>query len=247
MKPVDGDVKSTTLNGQKAYFLRAQPQGDRPISGVSFIVSTPGLSAAVHGKLASEDWGCVVTVPGTPLPAGLGFVHDGPLMLSLHGRDQPSVECGQHYTCYATTDMGTAEFEVLFQQFLSTCLPCTMQGEAEPAIAVGGDDDDDDTWPGDRLVSACVMALYNLAATTEEPNIRLLARLFARHLRAVDPGFQEVLRIGPLADMVATALSCCTVRDPFLEAHVSDARARLADVLGYTLPAPAYEPDRVSH
>lgn len=242
--PVDGDVKKTMVAGQKVYFLRSQPRGLRPISGVSFFTPAAGLSGAAHGNLGSEAVGCAVTVPGTRLPPGLGIVHDGPLMLRLHGVDQPSVECGQHYTVYATADMAAADFEVLFQQLMSSCVPCTMQGQAEPATAFLVDDGDG--WPGDPLVSACVMALDNLAATAENPNTRLFARVFALHLQAVDPGFEEVLRIGPLADMAAAALCSYTVRDPFLLTHVCDARDRLADTLGYTLPGPAYEPHWVS-
>jgi len=242
-QPVDGDVRKTTVAGEKVYFLRSQPRGQRPISGVSLFTPSAEFGPAVHGNLGSEAVGCAVTVPGTLLPAGLGIVHDGPLKLRLHGTDQPSVECGQHYTVYATADITAADFEVLFHQLMSTCLPCSMQGQAEPAFAV----DDDDGWPGDPLVCACVMALDELAATTENPNTRLFAKLFAVHLQAVDPGFEEVLRIGPLADMAAAALSSYTVRDPFLLTHACDARDRLADTLGYTLPAPAYEPHWVAH
>lgn len=241
-QPVDGDVKKTTVAGEKVYVVRGQPRGQRPISGVSLFISAAGFGAATHGNLGSETAGCAVTVPGTLLPAGLGIVHDGPLKLRLHGMDQPPVECGQHYTLYAAVDMVAAEFEVLFQQFMSTCLPCTMQGQADPAFVV----DDEDDWPGDPLVSACVMALDDLAATTTNPNTKLFAKLFALHLQAVDPGFEEVLRIGPLADMAAAALSSFYVCDPFLLSHVCDARDRLADTLGYALPPPTYEPHWVS-
>ena len=241
-RPVDGDVKSTMVAGQKVYFLRSQPRGQRPISGVSLFVPAASFSAT-HIFMGSNTVGCVVTVPGTPLPAGLGLVHDGQLMLRLYGADHPSVECGQHYTVYATADMAATDFEVLFQELMSTCVPCTMQGQADPALAV---DNDDDGMPGDPLVSACVMALDNLVATTDSPNTRLLARLFAQHLQAADPDFTEVLRIGPLADMAAAALSGFTVRDPILLTHMCDARDRLAYELGYSLPAPPYEPHWVS-
>ena len=240
-KPVDGDVNSTMVAGQKVYLLRSQPRGQRPISGVSLFVPAANFNAA-HIFLGSNAVGCALTVPGTPLPAGLGLKHDGQLMLRLYGVDHPSVECGQHYTVYATADMAATDFEVLFQELMSTCLPCAIQGQAEPALAM----DNDDGLPGDPLVSACVMALDNLVGTTDNPNTRLFAKLYAQHLQAADPDLKEVLRIGPLADMVAAAISSCTVCDPLLLTHVCDARDRLAYELGYSLPAPSYEPHWVN-
>ena len=83
----------------------------------------------------------------------------------------------------------------------------------------------------DRLTRVAVHALDGLSANSGDPNTQLLAFLFARHLVATDMAFSELLSIGPIACMVATALEAWIVRDPFLMSSVYEAQDLLAAVL----------------
>mmetsp|Transcript_34953 Transcript_34953/g.77726 ORF Transcript_34953/g.77726 Transcript_34953/m.77726 type:complete len:359 (-) Transcript_34953:566-1642(-) len=236
--PTDGDVKKKTVNNQRVYFVRAQPRGQHPIRGVSFFEPAPGFLRAIHKHLGQHVVGCVVTVPGTPLPSFMRFVNDKELMLKLYGDDQ-EITCGQHWTLYTTTEMAASEFEAAFQQLVTSCVPCSIQGnaEAEPDLDVDMDD-----MPGDTLTRASVMALDHLAKHTEDPNVKLFAHLYALHMRATDMAFEEVLQFGPMASMVAAALVAWTVRDPFLLVDACRVRDHLAATLEMEVAGPQYEP-----
>lgn len=243
---MDGDVLT---DGQT---LRMQPRGGR-WRGASFFVPNPALFAPVQkyiGDLAQTapqagSVVCAVTVPGTPLPAGLGLINDGPLNLRLRGPHEPVVTAGDHYTLYAATAMTTAAFEASFDQLMSSCVPCHMEGQAE---ATHTDlDVDDTTLPSDPRTSSCVMALTELAAATDSPNTRVFASLIARHLAATEVGFEAaVLAFTPAAHMAAAALEVWTVRDPFLLTDACEARDMLALALGIKLSGPKYMPYWVS-
>lgn len=240
-RPVDGDVISSTVDGQKVYSLRAQPRGARPALGVSFFTPSPNLSAPTHLYQAHEALGCRVTTPHTPLPGGMRLVNDGPLLLRLRGAEQP-VEFGEHWTLYAAEDMPTTRFEQGYDQLGTACAPCNMAGQAGPASVCWEDEVDMDELPGDKQTRACTMALDDLAAASSDPNVRWFGSLFALHLRATDPEFSSVLRFGALANMAAAALEAWTVRDPFLFADACAAQDQLAHALECQLSAPTYKP-----
>eukprot|EP00798_Chlamydomonas_sp_ICE-L_P017722 gene17722-24082_t len=77
---------------------------------------------------------------------------------------------------------------------------------------------DSDTWsdvdtdelPGDKLTRAYVMALDHLAATSQEPNLKLFAFLYAMHMRATDMCNEDVLRLKAIASMIAAAMKVWT-------------------------------------
>ena len=244
-RPKDGDTKWVTINGVRMRMLLAQPRKG-VYQGVSFFVPSPELSIRAHNKLGKQQHGCKVTVPGKQLPEHFKFVHDGPLMLRLDGDDDPLVESGDHWTLYTTADMPASHFEAEYVQFMtSKCDSCPMmQAGAESQDLP---DLDDDFSPADRLTNATVMALDNLVLCTDDPNVKLFARLFALHLRATDMDFPDVLSFGAIANMAAVALAKWTVRDPFLEAHACAAQDLLSQTLeDDTFARPAYKPYWVS-
>lgn len=239
-RPVDGDVISRMVDGQKVYKLRAQPRGAHPALGVSFFVPSPNLSTPIHRYLGHQALGCRVTTPHTPLPSGMCLVNDGPLLLRLQGAEQ-LVECGEHWTLYAAEDMPTTRFEQGYSQLGTTCVPCNMAGQAEP-VCVCWEEVDMDELPGDKLTRACTMALDDLAAASSDPNVRWFCSLYALHLRATDLEFGSVLQFGAVANMAATALEAWTVHDPFLFADACAAQDLLAQALECQLSAPTYKP-----
>lgn len=252
-KGVDGDVKSQKdKDGLKTYSLRAQPRAGM-IVGVSFFDPSPQLSQLqqAHLYLNAPTFGCKITTPAVPLPSTLLFVNDIDLMLPLDGLDSPYINCGKHWTLYTTIDRLTTEFEAIYAKFMaqfpSSDMPgsaALREGEAAPD-ATDEPDVDVDSMPGDRCTNIAVMALDELVHNTDDPNTRLFANLFSLHLRATNMGFRDVVKCGPIANMVATALDTWTANDPFLLGPAKEAQDLLAKALDYQ-PSFGYKPFWVS-
>ena len=87
-----------------------------------------------------------------------------------------------------------------------------------------------------------VMALDELAEQSADPNTRLFAWLFARHVSAVDMEFTDLMKLAPLASLVAAALEAWVVRDPWLQMDAWQAQDQLSKVVGRSLISPSYQP-----
>ena len=120
---------------------------------------------------------------------------------------------------------------------------CGMEGgaEAQQLSAHRDPDLDLDCMPADKLTRVCVMAMDELAANTECPNVSLFAFLFARHLAAVDMAFAELLLdAGAIVSMAAAALEAWAVPDSSHMKDVLEAQDQIAAVLEYEPERPAY-------
>ena len=248
--PKDGDVKSNTdrLTGLKSYSLRAQPRAGIT-RGVSFFAPSPEHFDNAHEYLEKSVFGCMVISPSATLPANLSLVNDIHLELPLEGDDLPKINCGEHWTLYTTTDMSAVEFEAAYSEVVKASIPCKMTGGAEPhnttttleKLAV-----DMDLMPGDRRSYISVMALDELVADTQDENVRLFANLFSLHIRATDMNFNDLLKCGPIANMVAAALDVWTARDPFIVVPAHEAQDLLASALEFHPIRIQYKPFWVS-
>ena len=242
-RPTDGDImRAQAADGSRG--LRGQPRQSRH-QGVSFFVPSSAEAAEVaHAAIGRPVHGCAVTVPGLALPANLRFINDRllrlPVLNAATGQTE-MIECGQHFTLFTSCDTSTTAFEDAYAQIMSTCLPCQLSAHAAPALDV-----DWDYLPGDRMTMAAVLALDELATSSEDPNTRMFSALYSLHLRANDMAFAEVLDFGPAAEMVAAALDSWTVTDPLLAADVHQGRELLSETLGYEFEALKYEPYWVS-
>lgn len=257
-RPRDGDVKSNVdlATGVKTYTLYAQPRkrhkytGEPIYNGVSFFEPYIQFFKQIHQQLTNtgasahghDNPGCAVLVPNVSLPDGMAFVNDGKLSLPLEGDDR--VECGEHYTLFATRAMPAAEFDALFAELISNnSIPCKLEGGAAPVNLQL----DMDRSPLDKLTCAAMMALDALSSEATDPNVQWFAKLYALHLRATDMDFEDLLGFGPLASMAAAALEAWSVQDGLLMASACEAQDRLAGLLECKFTRPAYQPPWVSY
>lgn len=239
--PTDGDVTKRTVGDRRIFILRAQPRGQGSPRGVSLFEPDPAVLPAINKFLGAEAVGCFVTIPNSPLPPFMNLVNDMTLELKLY--DDNTMVCGQHWTLYANVDVEASQFEAAFQQLLASAfVPCSVQGGAEATDL----DVDMDDMPGDKLTRAAVMALDHLAEHTNSLNVKLFAHVYALHMRAKDMAFGDVLKSGPMANMLAAALEGWTVRDPLLWVDAGHVRDHLAQVLEMEVPGPKYMPFWVS-
>ena len=247
--PADCDIRCFTA---EAAELQAQsPQG--LTLGVSFFVPSSdfqNLVSRVYGYLGRDMGSCSATVPNTPLPAGLQFVTAFPLVLPLEddddGEEKPPVVCGELWTLCPSGNMTASEFESAYNQVMSGCLPCPHPASEErpplpPLHTEWFSELRLDGAASDMLTCVAKYALDSLAVESVDPNVQLLAFLFARHLLATDMAFSELLSIGPIASMAATALEAWIVPDVFIEASVYGAQDQLAVVLDYEPEPPALQ------
>lgn len=244
---LDGDVRSVEdkTTGRKIYMLKAhQPKPGKSPRGASFFTPRPDFSKATHAYLGSGDSGYSVADPANlKLPPSLQLNSDGPLMLPLNGKDDPKVECGDHWTLYTTTGMPATEFEAAYQIVLSQMTPCVLVGSASGSFVNLSPDIDWDRMPSDKLTYAVAQALEDLSNSTSHGNVRLFAGLFSHHLRATDIEFESVLQFGAIASMAEAALDAWTVRDPFLYANACEAQKLLRNGSDDYMPTgPIYEP-----
>ncbi|GAX75267.1 hypothetical protein CEUSTIGMA_g2712.t1 [Chlamydomonas eustigma] len=247
--PKDGDVKSNTdpLTGLKSYSLRAQPRAGH-ICGVSFFAPSSELSERTHQYMGKSVFGCGVTSSLVSLPPNLRFVNDIHLMLPLDGDNLQTISCGEHWVLYTTADMPVEEFHEYYTDLMKASIPCNIVGGAEPFNATNATTFleelgvDMDLMPGDRHSYISVMALDELVANTDNDNVRLFASLFSLHVRAMNMNFDDILKCGPIANMVSTALDVWTARDPYVVGPAQEAQHLLAGVLGFQPKGIVYKP-----
>ncbi|GAX86062.1 hypothetical protein CEUSTIGMA_g13476.t1 [Chlamydomonas eustigma] len=244
--PKDGDVKSNsdTLTGLKSYSLRAQPRAGH-ICGLSFFAPSPELSERTHQYLGKNVFGCGMTSSSVSLPPNLRLLNDIHLLLPLDGDNLQTINCGEHWVLYTTADMPVDEFHAYCTDLMKASIPCNMVGGAEPFNASTFLEElgvDMDLMPGDRHSYISVMALDELVANTDNDNVRLLASLFSLHVRATNMNFDDILKCGPIANMVSTALDVWTARDPFIVGPAQEAQHLLAGVLGFQPKGIVYKP-----
>ncbi len=243
---LDGDVRSEEdkTTGEKIYMLKAQPKPGKTPKGASFFAPRPDYNKAVHAYLGGGDYGCSVADPANiELPPSLHLSYDGPLMLPLNGRDDPRVECGDHWTLYTKSDMPATKFEAEYQKVLSQMTSCIIVGSANGSFVDLIPDVDWDRMPSDKLTYAVAQALEELSTSSSHGNVRLFAGLFSHHLRATDIEFEGVLQFGAIASMAEAALDAWTVHDPFLYASACEAQKLLSNGSDEYVPAgPIYVP-----
>ncbi|GAX86693.1 hypothetical protein CEUSTIGMA_g14100.t1 [Chlamydomonas eustigma] len=244
--PKDGDVKSNsdTLTGLKSYSLRAHPRAGH-ICGLSFFAPSPELSERTHQYLGKNVFGCGMASSSVSLPPNLRLLNDIHLLLPLDGDNLQTINCGEHWVLYTTADMPVDEFHAYCTDLMKASIPCNMDGGAEPFNATTFLEElgvDMDLMPGDRHSYISVMALDELVANTDNDNVRLFASLFSLHERATNMNFDDILKCGPIANMVSTALDVWTARDPFIVGPAQEAQHLLAGVLGFQPKGIVYKP-----
>ncbi|GAX84785.1 hypothetical protein CEUSTIGMA_g12207.t1 [Chlamydomonas eustigma] len=155
--------------------------------------------------------------------------------------------CGEHWVLYTTADMPMEEFHVYYTDLMKASIPCNIVGGATNATTFLEElGVDMDLMPGDRHSYISVMALDELVANTDNDNVRLFASLFSLHVRAMNMNFDDILKCGPIANMVSTALDVWTARDPYVVGPAQEAQHLLAGVLGVQPKGIVYKPFWVS-
>jgi len=215
-------------------------------SGVSFFEPDPTLFDAVHKEMrgiAGDEAMFSITVPNADLPVDLGFTQDFDLKLAI-GDDGDVVVCGRHWTLFTTVTQPMADFEAAYGILQQTAMvSCAAAAAAEPPPL----DIDDSCMPFDKLTYAVVVALEELVDNSCCPNTRVFAWLYAKHLRAADMDFMDLLQTPAIANMASTALDAWFVRHPMFRAQAHEAQDLLITVLDdYTPSRPRYEPYWVS-
>ena len=182
-RPRDGDLKSAVdpATGVKTYTLYAQPRkqhkytGEPIYFGVSFFEPYPQFFKAIHqhltnagaSALGGAKQGCAVLLPDAVLPDGVALVNDGKLSIPLEGDDR--IECGEHYTLFATRSMSTAAFDDIYAELVAnSSSPCELKATAAPVDLQL----DMDCYPADKLTCAAMMALDALSSEATDPNVR---------------------------------------------------------------------------
>eukprot|EP00798_Chlamydomonas_sp_ICE-L_P008451 gene8451-biopygen3799 len=180
-----------------------------------------------------------ITVPNVDLPADLGFTQDFDLKLAI-GDDGAVVVCGRHWTLFTTVTQPMADFEAAYGSLQQTTMvSCAAAAAAEPPPL----DIDDSCMPFDKLTYAVVVALEELVDNSCCPNTRVFAWLYAKHLRAADMDFTDLMQTPAIANMASTALDAWFVRHPMFRAQAHEAQDLLITVLDdYTPSRPRYEP-----
>eukprot|EP00798_Chlamydomonas_sp_ICE-L_P028135 gene28135-biopygen32088 len=180
-----------------------------------------------------------ITVPNVDLPVDLGFTQDFDLKLAI-GDDGDVVVCGRHWTLFTTVTQPMADFEAAYGILQQTAMvSCAAAAAAEPPPP----DIDDSCMPFDKLTYAVVVALEELVDNSCCPNTRVFAWLYAKHLRAADMDFTDLLQTPAIANMASTALDAWFVRHPMFRAQAHEAQDLLITVLDdYTPSRPRYEP-----
>eukprot|EP00798_Chlamydomonas_sp_ICE-L_P009335 gene9335-biopygen9242 len=180
-----------------------------------------------------------ITVPNVDLPADLGFTQDFDLKLAI-GDDGAVVVCGRHWTLFTTVTQPMADFEAAYGSLQQNAMvSCSAAASAEPQPL----NIDDSCMPFDKLTYAVVVALEELVDNSCCPNTRVFAWLYAKHLRAADMVFTDLLQTPAIANMAATALDAWVVRHPMFRAQAHEAQDLLITVLDdYTPSRPRYEP-----
>eukprot|EP00798_Chlamydomonas_sp_ICE-L_P025088 gene25088-biopygen19541 len=180
-----------------------------------------------------------ITVPNVDLPVDLGFTQDFDLKLAI-GDDGDVVVCGRHWTLFTTVTQPMADFEAAYGiQQQTAMVSCAAAAAAEPPPL----DIDDSCMPFDKLTYAVVVALEELVDNSCCPNTRVFAWLYAKHLRAADMDFTDLLQTPAIANMASTALDAWFVRYPMFRAQAHEAQDLLITVLDdYTPSRPRYEP-----
>eukprot|EP00798_Chlamydomonas_sp_ICE-L_P024389 gene24389-biopygen18867 len=180
-----------------------------------------------------------ITVPNVDLPVDLGFTQDFDLKLAI-GDDGDVVVCGRHWTLFTTVTQPMADFEAAYGILQQTAMvSCAAAAAAEPPPL----DIDDSCMPFDKLTYAVVVALEELVDNSCCPNTRVFAWLYAKHLRAADMDFMDLLQTPAIANMASTALDAWFVRHPMFRAQAHEAQDLLITVLDdYTPSRPRYEP-----
>eukprot|EP00798_Chlamydomonas_sp_ICE-L_P026334 gene26334-biopygen11283 len=211
-------------------------------SGVSFFEPDPTLFDAVHKEMrgiAGDEAMFSITVPNVDLPVDLGFTQDFDLKLAI-GDDGDVVVCGRHWTLFTTVTQSMADFESAYGILQQTAMvSCAAAAAAEPPPL----DIDDSCMPFDKLTYAVVVALEELVDNSCCPNTRVFAWLYAKHLRAADMDFMDLLQTSAIANMASTALDAWFVQHPMFRAQAHEAQDLLITVLDdYTPSRPRYEP-----
>eukprot|EP00798_Chlamydomonas_sp_ICE-L_P026694 gene26694-biopygen3981 len=180
-----------------------------------------------------------ITVPNVDLPVDLGFTQDFDLKLAI-GDDGDVVVCGRHWTLFTTVTQPMADFEAAYGVLQQTAMvSCAAAAAEEPPPL----DIDDSCMPFDKLTYAVVVALEELVDNSCCPNTRVFAWLYAKHLRAADMDFMDLLQTPAIANMASTALDAWFVRHPMFRAQAHEAQDLLITVLDdYTPSRPRYEP-----
>eukprot|EP00798_Chlamydomonas_sp_ICE-L_P020905 gene20905-biopygen29637 len=180
-----------------------------------------------------------ITVPNVDLPVDLGFTQDFDLKLAI-GDDGDVVVCGRHWTLFTTVTQPMADFEAAYGILQQTAMvSCAAAAAAEPPPL----DIDDSCMPFDKLTYAVVVALEELVDNSCCPNTRVFAWLYAKHLRAADMDFMDLLQTPAIANMASTALDAWFVRHPMFRAQAHEAQDLLITVLDDYRPSrPRYEP-----
>eukprot|EP00798_Chlamydomonas_sp_ICE-L_P002928 gene2928-biopygen14861 len=180
-----------------------------------------------------------ITVPNVDLPVDLGFTQDFDLKLAI-GDDGDVVVCGRHWTLFTTVTQPMADFEAAYGILQQTAMvSCAAAAAAEPPPL----DIDDSCMPFDKLTYAVVVALEELLDNSCCPNTRVFAWLYAKHMRAADMDFMDLLQTPAIADMASTALDAWFVQHPMFRAQAHEAQDLLITVLDdYTPSRPWYEP-----
>eukprot|EP00798_Chlamydomonas_sp_ICE-L_P027261 gene27261-biopygen8419 len=180
-----------------------------------------------------------ITVPNVDLPVDLGFTQDFDLKLAI-GDDGDVVVCGRHWTLFTTVTQPMADFEAAYGIMQQTAMvSCAAAAAAEPPPL----DIDDSCMPFDKLTYAVVVALEEMVDNSCCPNTRVFAWLYAKHLRAADMDFMDLLQTPAIANMASTALDAWFVRHPMFRAQAHEAQDLLITVLDdYTPSRPRYEP-----
>eukprot|EP00798_Chlamydomonas_sp_ICE-L_P000263 gene263-biopygen2270 len=174
-----------------------------------------------------------ITVPNVDLPVDLGFTQDFDLKLAI-GDDGDVVVCGRHWTLFTTVTQPMADFEAAYGIMQQTAMvSCAAAAAAEPPPL----DIDDSCMPFDKLTYAVVVALEELVDNSCCPNTRVFAWLYAKHLRATDMDFMDLLQTPAIANMASTALDAWFVRHPMFRAQAHEAQDLLITVLDDYTPS----------
>ena len=163
-------------------------------------------------------------IPIFPLFTTLDFEYIGPLILPLHGNGFPTYKCGHHWVLYTLADVPPME------EFVPS------------SVDELGSTIDIDLIPSDKLAMACVYCLDNLSNTTSNDNVKLLSKLFARHICATDMSMEDIIEYNAIAKMVATGMSVWTIGDPLLYSDALDLHSLLETKLECKIDRPKYIP-----
>jgi hypothetical protein len=129
--------------------------------------------------------------------------------------------------------MSAAEFEHKYEQLMATCSSCDVDDQAASAGLL---ELDDDRMPADGLSYSAVMALEDLAANSEDPNVVMFASLYALHVRAIGMNCSELCQVPYLARMVASALDTWTCYEYLMYVDALRAQTMLAATLENYVP-----------